>query len=144
MMLSKSTLPSRVTLAARTARSARGAFTLLEVLVVVAIIVMLAGVGGYYVVQRYEESKEKKCVIDANALSAQLDIYKSNNDLESYPTNIQVLSQTQPKGGTPLVPLEKCKDPWGQFYQIQADEVNGKAYVFTTHKGKRLGNMPSQ
>ena len=35
----------------------RAAFTLLEVLVVVAIIVVLAGVGGYFLLQRYEDAK---------------------------------------------------------------------------------------
>ena len=48
----------------------RGAFTLLEVLVVVAIIVMLAGVGGYYLLQQYERAKDGRAKIDCKALAS--------------------------------------------------------------------------
>jgi len=57
---------------AKALRSNRSAFTLLEVLVVVAIIVMLAGVGGYLVVQRYEESKVSRAKMDVHGLARQI------------------------------------------------------------------------
>jgi len=84
---------------------AEGGFTLIELLVVVAIIVMLAGVGGYYLIQRYEESKISRAKIDAEALSSQIETYKLNNG--DYPASIEALAQPQPNGGSPLVPPKR-------------------------------------
>jgi len=124
-------------------RTTRTAFTLLEVLVVVAIIVMLAGVGGYYLLQRYEDSKVSKAKIDCEGLSTQVELYKTYNN--QYPTNIEQLSQPQPNGGSAMVPLDKTKDPWGKAYKIDPNgPKNGgnKADVFTTTpKGVTVGNF---
>jgi general secretion pathway protein G len=123
-------------------RLVRRAFTLLEVLVVVAIIVMLAGVGGYYLLQRYEESKISRAKIDAATLSEQVEYYKLQN--HEYPASIEALTLPQPNGGTPLVPPDKVRDPWGKPYQINAAGPNNggnKADVFTTTpKGQTIGN----
>jgi len=113
----------------RGAQATRRAFTLLEVLIVVAIIVMLAGVGGYYLFQRYEEAKLGVARTEAKALAEQVEIYKLNND-GAAPGSIEALATTQPNGGAPLVPPEKCRDPWGQLYQVDASGI--KARVFTT------------
>jgi general secretion pathway protein G len=116
----------------------RGAFTLLEVLVVVAIIVMLAGVGGYYVLQRYEEAKVSKARMDCQSLAAACDTYKLNND--TYPGSIDALAQNQPNGGDPLVPADKLKDPWGKPYHLDSSGL--KARVFTTSpKGVTIDNL---
>jgi general secretion pathway protein G len=120
----------------------RSAFTLLEILVVVAIIVMLAGVGGYYFVQRLDESKVSRAKIDCQGLASQCEIYRTNNG--EAPTIIDQLTQQQPNGGGPLVPLEKTKDPWNKSYLIETHDNNGTpiTVVYTTDpKGQKISNL---
>jgi general secretion pathway protein G len=124
-------------------RSSRTAFTLLEVLVVVAIIVMLAGVGGYYLLQRYEDAKVSRAKIDCEQLAAAADTYRLNNG--QYPTSIEQLTQTQPNGSSAIVPPDKITDPWGKPYRIDPNGAHNqglKADVYTTTpKGATIGNF---
>jgi len=123
-------------------RTPRSAFTLLEVLVVVAIIVMLAGVGGYYLLAQYENAKVSRAKIDCEALSGQVEAYKLNN--QNYPTSMEQLTQPS-NGGPAMVPPDKIRDPWGKVYRIDPNgPKNGgnKADVFTTTpKGVMVGNF---
>lgn len=123
-------------------QNSRQAFTLLEVLVVVAIIVMLAGVGGYYLLQRYEEAKLSRARMDAKGLSQQLETYKLNNG--EYPANIEALTQPQPSGGAPFVPPDAIRDPWGKTYSYDPSgqrNNHAKADVYTTApNGQVIGN----
>jgi len=118
-------------------------FSLLEVLVVVAIIVMLAGVGGYYVMQRYEDAKVSKAKIDCEGISNLVETFKLNN--HEYPGSIEQLAQPQPNGFSPLSPPDKLMDPWGKMYQVDptGPHNNGlKADVFTTTpRGVLIGNF---
>jgi general secretion pathway protein G len=126
----------------RAPRAVRGAFTLLEVLVVVAIIVMLAGVGGYYLLQRYEEAKLSRAKMDAQGLSQQAETYKLNNG--QYPASIDALAAPQPNGGTPLVQPDALNDPWGKRYIIDPNGGHHQglmADVYTTGpQGQVIGN----
>ena len=126
-------------------RRTRTGFTLLEVLVVVAIIVMLAGIGGYYLLQRYEDAKVSTAKAECNALSGQVEIFKLNNG--EYPASIEQLTQPQPNGHSALIPPDKALDPWGKPYQIDpTGQHNGgaKADVFTVApNGQPIGNFPS-
>jgi general secretion pathway protein G len=121
----------------------RSAFTLLEVLVVVAIIVMLAGVGSFYLFQRYEEAKGSKAKADCNGLAQQAEVYKINNG--QYPASIEALAQQQPGGGGPLIKPEAVNDPWGKPYKIDPSGQHNSGQccdVYTTDpKGKVIGNF---
>jgi general secretion pathway protein G len=139
MILPSPSRPDRT----RQTRSARRGFTLLEVLVVVAIIVMLAGIGGYYVIQQYEDSKISRAKIDCQMISDKVETYKLNNN--DYPGSVEALTQAQPNGGTALVPPDKARDPWGKPYQLDPSGQRNsglKADVFTTTpKGQVVGNF---
>jgi len=124
------------------ARSARRAFTLLEVLVVVAIIVMLAGVGSFYVYQRYEDAKVSRARIDARKLAAQVETFKINNE-GSAPSSVQDLIAAQPNGGSPLATPDEVVDPWGKPYQLDASGDVARVFT-TTPKGKVIDNTTSR
>jgi len=137
------TMLVRQTVSRKAPRTTRSAFTLLEVLVVVAIIVMLAGVGGYYLLQQYEDAKVSLAKVNCNNLSTQVEAYKLNNG--NYPNSIEQLTQPQPNGSSAIVPPDKIRDPWGKVYRIDpSGPKNGgnKADVFTTTpKGIIVGNF---
>jgi general secretion pathway protein G len=122
-----------------TARSARQGFTLLEVLVVVAIIVMLAGVGSFYVYQRFEEAKVSRAKMDVRKLAGLVNTFRLNNN-DEIPGNLQVLTQQQPSGGDPLALPDEVMDPWSKPYQI---EVSGDKFVIFTMspKNQRVDNV---
>jgi general secretion pathway protein G len=127
--------------AVKALRTTRTAFTLLEVLVVVAIIVMLAGVGGYYLLQRYEESKVSRAKIDCKGLAEQVEIFKLNNDHP--PASIEALTQQQPNGGDQLVGPDKVRDPWGKPYQLDASGLKPKVFTITP-KGVTVSNLDTR
>jgi general secretion pathway protein G len=132
----------RLSLAVRqAAHSSRRAFTLLEILVVVAIIVMLAGLGGYYIMHRYEEAKVSTAKIECKKLAECAETYKMNND--GYPPSVESMAQQQPNGGAPFFPPEKAFDPWKKPYQI--DTSSGIAVVFTTGpNGQQISSLDTK
>jgi type II secretory pathway pseudopilin PulG len=109
----------------------------------VAIIVMLAGIGGYYLLPQFEDAKVSTAKINCNGLSSLVETYKINNG--QYPTSIEQLTQPQPNGSSAMASPDKIKDPWGKLYQINPNGPhNGgnKADVFTvTPKGVTVGNF---
>ncbi len=103
-------------------RQARRAFTLMEMLVVVAIIVMLAGIGGYYFVQSYEDSKRSAAKVQTKVLTEACDAYRLSHG--TYPASLQTLLQQDEEGGPYLKSAEALIDPWKQPYQYNAQGPN--------------------
>jgi len=125
--------------------AARSAFTLLEILVVVAIIVVLAGVGGYYLLPRVDEAKANTAKVNLKTLTSACDNYYLNN--QSYPPNLVALAQQQPNGGLPLVEADLLKDPWGQAWGYDPSGTRNSgmhADIWTTFRGQQIGNWPGQ
>jgi len=129
--------------ARRSLQTPRSGFTLLEILVVVAIIVMLAGVGGYYVMQRYEEAKISTAKMNVEAISNAVEQYKLRND-GNPPTDLATLTQQGPNGEAPFMPADKLKDPWGKQYTYDPAGQHNNGYrpdVSTTApNGTVIGN----
>jgi general secretion pathway protein G len=127
-------------------RQRRLAFTLMEMLVVVAIIVVLAGVGGAYLLGRLEESKIGAAQAQARVIGEAVRHFYLDNSV--WPNSLQDLLQKNADGKGPY--LEKADallDPWGRPYQYdQTGQNNARVGavvpipdVFTVPPN---GNMP--
>jgi hypothetical protein len=92
------------------------------------------------------KAQEQYARASANALSAQVEIYKLNNG--DYPGKISALAERQPNGGAPLVPPDAVRDPWGREYQIDPAGTRNRgkrADVFSLGhliEKKMIGNWP--
>jgi general secretion pathway protein G len=122
---------------ARTRAVARGAFTLMEVLVVVAILVVLAGVGGVVYMRYLDKAKEDKARIDVNTLDEAVQAFKIENG--DFPDSLLVL--TQPTDNKPAALRETALlDPWNNQYQYQKDQRDptGRPHIFATAPGGKI------
>lgn len=128
-----------------TRAAARAAFTLLEILVVVAIIVVLAGIGGYYLMPRVDEAKEKTARVQVKgALTSAADTYKLNNG--DWPPSLEALAQPQPNGGAPILDPDALRDPFGQPYGYDpSGNRNGgiRPDIWCNRPSGQIGNWPS-
>jgi len=115
-------------------RTSRAGFSLLEVLVVVAIIVMLAGVGSYYVIQRYEDAQQKAARSGVTKVKGFIETYYLN--YHEYPSGLEALAQPR-DGAAPMAKPDELADPWGSPYQFQVDP---EVVVWTQRKGKRISS----
>jgi prepilin-type N-terminal cleavage/methylation domain-containing protein len=95
----------------------RAAFTLMEMLVVVAIIVVLAGVGGAYLIGQLNESKISAAKAQARVISQQIEVYTVDHN-GNLPPSLDVLLQRDQDGKGPYLKTpEALKDPYGNPYQ---------------------------
>jgi general secretion pathway protein G len=129
--------------ARKTNRWARPGFTLLEVLVVVAIIVVLAGIGGYYLLPKVDEAKESTALNHVKTfLTNACEEYKLKNDV--WPDSLQALSVQQPNGMAPLITQDALLDPWDKPYQYDAHGGNNQGRVpdiwTIGPRGNQIGN----
>jgi general secretion pathway protein G len=126
----------------------RLAFTLMEMLIVVAIIVMLAGLGGYYVIGQYNESKVSTAKFKAQQISNAIKTYYIDHD--DYPGDLTILLQKSELGKGPyLTKQDDILDPWGKMYQYDPSGQQNTQFgsviqtpdVFTTTPdGRTIGN----
>ncbi len=121
----------------------RSAFTLLEILVVVAIIVVLAGVGGMYLLPQLERSKENAALsqVKGTLNTAVQTFYMQES---RYPNSLEELCQPTQSGGKALLEPDAILDPWKKPYQYDpSGGHNGgnKPDIWTiSPSGKQLGN----
>ena len=121
----------------------RQGFTLMEVLVVVAIILILASLGGYYVMGQLAEARKSEAKIQAHNLTKACQNYELN--YRQRPGNLAVLLQKGEYGGPYLESRDFLYDPWGREYQYnQQGPRNNNLYpdIWTTDpdSGREIGN----
>jgi general secretion pathway protein G len=126
----------------------RAAFTLMEMLVVVAIIVVLAGVGGAYLIGQLNESKVSTAQVKAREVSNAIDMYFV--DHSQYPPSLEALLQKDADGKGPyLKNTDALKDPWDRVFQYDPNGANNQRVgavvvipdVFcVTPDGRTVGN----
>jgi general secretion pathway protein G len=124
-------------------RSTRRGFTLLEILVVAAIIVVLAGVGGYYLLPQVDVAKEKVAKAQVlGDLTNAVQTYKL--DTGSYPASLEALTVARENGDPPLLKHDAIISPFGTMYDYNpAGPNNGGMQPdisCTTPSGKVIGN----
>jgi general secretion pathway protein G len=124
-------------------RQARRAFTLMEILVVVAIIVVLAGVGGYYLLPQLERAKDDAARAQARVIATAVNNFKLYNDGRE-PT-IDELTQPDPNNNNkPYLAPDAIMDPWKKKYTLDNSGPHHSGAdpdVYTTSPtGKVLGN----
>jgi len=107
----------------------RAAFTLMEVLVVVAIIVILASLGGFLLINQYNESKDEIVRARIKTIETAIDAYYINSK-GYYPDNLGQLI------GTHLKSQKDLMDPWGQQFQYRIDTTSPTGYRLWTQNPK--------
>jgi general secretion pathway protein G len=100
----------------------RGGYTLMEMLVVVAIIVVLAGIGGMYLLPRLDESKDDLTLTQTKAITQACETFKTRND--RWPASLQELTEKQPSGAAPLLDPNLLTPPCGGEYRYDAAGAN--------------------
>src|SRR5262245_24872074 len=117
-------------------RATRRAFTLLEVLVVVAIIVMLAGIGSYFVFQRWEEARVSSAKVAAKKIADNVQLFEVKNGQP--PHSLEDLIAPQGDNGDPLMTKDECVDPWGKPFQFEiTTDGNGTKRVVVRTTGPK-------
>jgi type II secretory pathway pseudopilin PulG len=112
-------------------------------LVVVAIIVVLAGVGGTYLLQRADEAKESTAKAQVKTLTEAANMYKLANG--DFPPSLDTLAQQQPNGGAPFVQVDQLRDPFNQpFGYDPGGSHNGGSQpdIWCNRPGRQIGNWP--
>jgi general secretion pathway protein G len=130
---------SAVTLRKVRTHVARGAFTLMEMLVVVAIIVMLAGLGAWGYMKYLDNAKVQKAKMDCVHISEAVEGYYVQNG--TYPSSLQELTQSG-NGQKAYLDPKEIIDPAGQQYRYDPNmqSATGKPKISTVILGQEVSN----
>jgi general secretion pathway protein G len=93
---------------------ARGAFTLMELLVVVAILVVLAGAGGMIYMGHLDTAKKDIAKTQTKTIAEAVKIYSIRHG--GYPATLTELVQPGTDGSKPYMEATALIDPWGREY----------------------------
>jgi general secretion pathway protein G len=114
---------------------ARGAFTLMEMMVVVAIIVVLVGASVPIYMNYAENSKIGRVKLDTRNLQGAVQAYSLTHG--SFPNSLEDLTQPDSETGKAVLTHDHLMDPWGQPYVYSPNDVDstGVPYVYSNHPG---------
>jgi hypothetical protein len=73
---------------------------------------------------------------DVKAIAGQAQRYRTVYG--SVPATVQVLMRPVVDGAPPFVAADRAVDPWGQSYQLRAEE--GRVVVWTVHNGRTVSS----
>lgn len=129
----------------------RAAFTLMEMLVVVAIIVVLAGVGGSYLIGQLNEAKVNAARVKARTISNAIEQYYV--DHSQYPQSLEALLQRDQDGKGPYLKNQDdimnpftgntpyTYDPSGQIGLQKGNTVPTPDVYIQLADGRMVGNF---
>lgn len=101
-------------------QTVRRGFTLMEILVVVTIILILAGLGGYYLIGQANEARKSAAKIQVKVLTQAAETYNLDHQ-GNYPQSLgQLLLKDATGKGPYLKNQDALIDPWGNPYQYNA------------------------
>jgi general secretion pathway protein G len=120
----------------------RRGFTLMEVLVVVAIILILASLGGYYVMGQLAEARKSEAKIQVRTLTTACENYELN--YRQRPQQLSDLLNKGEMGGPYLKSSDLLIDPWGKPYVYNREGPNNRGLTpdisTTDPDGRVIGN----
>ena len=126
------------------ARSRRGGFTLLELLVVIVIIGLLAAYVGPKYFSQLGKSEVTVAKAQIEAFEKSLDTYRL--DVGRYPTTeegLAALMAAPPTAGAkwngPYLKKGVPQDPWGHPYQYRSPGAKGEYEIVSTGKDGQPG-----
>jgi prepilin-type N-terminal cleavage/methylation domain-containing protein len=126
----------------KNARLLRGGYTLMEMLVVVAIIVILASIGGYYLLPQVDVAKHNADLAQLKTITQACETFHLQND--RWPQNLDELTGPSPQGGPALMERTNLiSKTTGEQFKYDASGPNHqglKPDIWADGPGVKIGN----
>lgn len=124
-------------------RRKRAAFTLMELMIVTALLVVLAGVGGYYLLKQFGTGQKKAAQAQVQAIAGACISYAADHS-GTLPQSLSQLTQRDAENFGPYMEPKSLIDPWQHPYQYDpngAHHGGAKPDVWTTAPdGTQIGD----